>query len=222
MIAEVSQISIPNLEKIINYSNQCKITDDSSEQEAINFMADLTKATKSLDAMKKEKIGPTETLIKELKLIFAKKAEPLDKAVGLIKTKLLAYQQDKIRKQREEAEKKRKEEQERVAKEMEAEKEIAELFGDDAGMKELKKEAEFIEKAAIKSVMVSTRTDKATTSVRKDWTFELEDINLLLKNRPEFVIVDSVALNRAIKSDGERNIPGLKIFQKETINLRIK
>ena len=55
-----------------------------------------------------------------------------------------------------------------------------------------------------------------STSIRKVWTFEVTDISLVPK---EFVTVDKNKVDNLIHT-GTREIPGLRIFQREDLNLR--
>ena len=54
------------------------------------------------------------------------------------------------------------------------------------------------------------------STIQKRWVFEVEDITKV----PElYLVVDSAEVNDAI-ADGERSIPGLKIYQKESLSVR--
>lgn len=57
------------------------------------------------------------------------------------------------------------------------------------------------------------QTSIGMSQMRKVWTFEIEDIS---KVPVQFLQVNTVAVTTAMRA-GERNIPGIKIFQKETM-----
>lgn len=59
--------------------------------------------------------------------------------------------------------------------------------------------------------------DGKLTKIKK-WVWELEDGNLLPR---EYLTIDEKKVNEAIKQ-GIRNIPGIKVFEKEEIAMRVK
>ena len=61
--------------------------------------------------------------------------------------------------------------------------------------------------------IVESKSGESRTS--KKWVFEVEDEKKVPR---EYLVVDAVKVNEAIKN-GERNIAGLKIFQKETLSI---
>ncbi|MCK5614735.1 hypothetical protein KAR91_73415 [Candidatus Pacearchaeota archaeon] len=66
------------------------------------------------------------------------------------------------------------------------------------------------------TVKAPITAEVGSSTISKVWTFEV----ISLKSVPKkFIIVDTVAVNKAIK-DGERKIPGLRIFQKRGVSLR--
>lgn len=66
----------------------------------------------------------------------------------------------------------------------------------------------------------SMKTDQGTAYTRKQWTFDEEVVDLASVPR-EFLKLDEVKVREAIAS-GIREIPGLKIYEKETIITRSK
>ena len=59
-------------------------------------------------------------------------------------------------------------------------------------------------------------TPTGSTTVRKTWTYEVEDYALIPK---AYLMIDDQVINLAIK-DGTRKIKGLKIYQKESLAVR--
>ncbi len=57
------------------------------------------------------------------------------------------------------------------------------------------------------------------STIRKTWAYELVDIVALANARPDLVTVDAAKINAAIRGKGGE-IPGLRIFEKETIAVR--
>ena len=59
----------------------------------------------------------------------------------------------------------------------------------------------------------------AVSTVKKVWAFEVTDIKALANARPDLVMVDTVKINQLIRGVGGE-IPGLRIFQNETMSVR--
>ncbi len=53
------------------------------------------------------------------------------------------------------------------------------------------------------------------TPVRKDWVWEVADNSYDIPRK--YLMLDTVMVNKAVKQGGIREIPGLRIFQKETL-----
>ena len=80
-----------------------------------------------------------------------------------------------------------------------------------------KKEEELKQHTEVQEAPISkTKTESGSTSVRKQWVFEVEDES---KIPQEYFILDESKVRTAIK-DGQRDIPGMKIFPKSVISVR--
>lgn len=64
----------------------------------------------------------------------------------------------------------------------------------------------------------SVRTESGSSSERKNWTYEITDFSTLPDN---FKIENSRIISEAIRN-GERNIPGLRIYQEISLSGRVK
>lgn len=60
------------------------------------------------------------------------------------------------------------------------------------------------------------RGDVSTTTVKKVWTYEVEDENLLPR---EYMKPDETKISKAVR-EGVREIKGVKIYQKESLSIR--
>ena len=108
-----------------------------------------------------------------------------------------------------------KEAAEKKAREDEA---VARKAGDEAAAEKAKEEAEKIANEAIEveAAQSSVRTDAGLVSAKKIWTFEIENEEKIPR---EFLTIDTKKINEAIRS-GDREIAGLKIFQRTSLATR--
>jgi len=139
---------------------------------------------------------PLKEHAKRIEALFKPLSEKLDEADATIRTKVLAY--------RAEAEKKAREEQ---AKLMEQAQE-AQATGDNDSALLLATQA--TELAAPQKTML---LDEGSMQTKKVWDFEVEDHAAIPR---EFFSFDEKKVRLAIRS-GQREIPGLRIFQKEQL-----
>lgn len=182
--------------------------------------ADLAKMLKSL-AKKIEEIRVTKVkpLNDEVKIINEQHKsiiDPLTMAAKTVEGKMLTFQREQERIAREEAEaRKLQQEQERLAA-IEAAKTIDEN-GDSPEI--IVPEVQEVTAIAVPQLTRSLRGSVA--GIRKTWTYEVTDIVALANARPDLVQEISARINAEIKGeDGNRNIPGLKIYQQETMSVR--
>lgn len=68
----------------------------------------------------------------------------------------------------------------------------------------------------VKAEDTAVRANGAVSSIAKRWTYEVEDIS---KVPAQFLEINRGAIQAAVR-DGERNIPGLRIFQAEGLVIR--
>ena len=101
---------------------------------------------------------------------------------------------------------------------LEREKEGAEFFGDDAGAAAIEEQMKEIELPAFGKVYVPAADVEAAKvqGLTKRWKFEVTDINQVPRG---YLQLDEKAVRDAIAA-GARMIPGLKIFQEESISIR--
>lgn len=101
---------------------------------------------------------------------------------------------------------------------LEAEKEIVDMFGSEDDKKELDQKIQTASIPVAKPVTTyngSAGAGKLKGST-KTWTFEIEDASQIPR---EYLMVDETAIRKAINA-GIRELPGVKIFQKEGLSIR--
>lgn len=188
--------------------------------EAMEKGADLAKMLKSL-AKKIEEIRVTKVkpLNDEVKIINEQHKsiiDPLTMAAKTVEGKMLTFQREQERIAREEAEARRlQQEQERIA----AIKAAAIIDENGDSPEIIVPEVQEVTAIAVPQLTRSLRGSVA--GIRKTWTYEVTDIVALANARPDLVQEISARINAEIKGeDGNRNIPGLKIYQQETMSVR--
>ena len=81
---------------------------------------------------------------------------------------------------------------------------------------EAKQEDLILKPVIIEPQRTSVRSTSGTMSAKKIWKFELTDGTQVPR---EFMMVNETAIRRAIM-DGVREIPGVRIYQEESISIR--
>ena len=134
-----------------------------------------------------------------------------------MKRKINAFQIEQERKRREE-EANARAEAGRLRKQQEEEAEKARLkaIKEGATPDEVKDIAPIVEPVMPESKPKVTRTESGSASLRTVWTWEPISFSEV---PDDFKALDTKKINTAVK-DGNRNIPGLRIFEKQTTVLR--
>lgn len=219
------------------------VVDDATEQKAIDFLSAVKSRFSRIEQLRKFFVGPLNDQVKAINNKFKMQLAPLEEMEAQVKKVLTDYMREKERKAYEAAEKARKEreaiEAEEFRKQEEALRKETEAANAALAEKNKKKRAALeaeaekarLERLASQEVLdqqVTTLVEAPAKSVRangglliskKTWTFEVVDEDLLMQKCPNLFILDTKAVNALIQG-GEREIPGLKIFQETSVNLR--
>lgn len=177
---------------------------------------DLTLATDTLGVIAKIKkqleekrtffVKPLNDQVKRINEMFKAWSAPLDRADQIIRGKVLAYRQEQERRRREEEERLRKL----------AEKEHARL------VRQAEKRGETPPPPPPVPVIPQTAKTVAGTvgsvTTRKEWDFEIVDETLIPR---EYLMVNEAKI-RAVVRAGVRNIPGVRIFEREVLAVRAR
>ena len=227
-IEQAEESKVADLSLIGEFVNTHKIVDQKTLLEATEFLAKAKRAVKLYDGKRLDLTRGLKETVKKIEAIFKGKTNPLDEAISKLSTSILNYsrkiQQEADEENRRRAEKERQERIKKAEEEAEAAKLTASIFDEDeeqiAAISEAKVEEVRQTVVEVKEVKLApVRTMSGTSSIRKDWTFEVINIDELAKSRSDLVIENSVAIRQAIR-DGEREIPGLRIYQKEVLSIR--
>jgi len=190
----------------------------------LSHATDLVKAIKDrardIEDERKRLVKPFNDGVDAINGRFKAMRAPLLEAESVLKAKMLTFQQKEAleaeeERKRLEAEQRQREEEARKKQEEENARAVDES-GDELDRAPMPV-AEVIAAAVVSSFKPTTYGQTgATSTVKKVWTGELVDIGQVPK---EYLLLDQVKVNQAIRA-GAREIPGLRIFEKETIAIR--
>ena len=184
---------------VVTRAENFQIISEESASTANKVLHWIAQKKKELEDRRKFFVQPLNDHVKRINAEFKEVTEPLEKADGIIRGKVIEWRakiEMEIQKKNEELRKKAEKEREKQEKKAEAKGEVPPA------------------PTPIPVVELPKSIDGVSTM--KVWTYEILDIG---KVPIDFMVLDSVAVIRAIRQ-GVRDIPGLRIFQKETIQVR--
>lgn len=176
--------------EIVQKAHSLAICDEGSQKLGTDILSFVKKAYRNLETKRKVFTQPILDAKKNIDDEFKAMTIPLKEAEQVIKEKLLSYHQELRQKAEEEAKEKAKKNEE-VAKKL--------------NLPKVETKPEEVPNQAKGTI--------GTSYIQKRWTFELTDKEEVPR---EYLMLDNVSINNAIKA-GVREIPGLRIYQKETI-----
>lgn len=174
----------------------------SEEQKAYDVLRDVATAIKTIEKKRTAITKPINVSLREVNAMFKTLASPFKEADKTIRDKIMVFR----RAEEEKAEAERRAKQEAADREMERRRKIQESHK--------AKGHQITELAEVEVEEVEAEVAESTTTVKR-WTWEVVDLK---KVPDEFFVLDLVAVNKAVK-DGEREIPGLMIYQEEKVRL---
>lgn len=214
-IVEIKK-SISGVEK---EAGEIKIKNADDLNLAVGFLSKVRSYKKRVEEVRLSfTVGLNESL-RNINKEFKKTSKPLDVINTEVSSKISEYREkeaEKIRiKQEKEAEKQRIAfEKEQEAKRKQLEKEREEMT-----KKEMKEKAKEIEQEEFVSTPTIVQDKEigmgeATMKTRKTWDFEIEDETKVPR---KYMKVDEVAIGKAVRSGGIREIKGVRVFKKESL-----
>lgn len=228
-VEQAEESKVADLTMIQEFVKTHKIVDQQSLLDATEFLAKAKRAIKLYDEKRLDLTRGLKATVKKIEEIFKAKTNPLDEAISKLSASILKYnqelQQKRLKEAQENAEREKQERIKKAQEEAEAAKLTASIFGDEEEEEAVAEAEQKVEEAKQEIVKVepvktaAVRTMSGTSTIRKDWTYEVVSLDELAKSRVDLVIENSVAIRQAIRN-GEREIPGLRIYQKETLSVR--
>lgn len=191
-LAEVA----PAASKLLTMAQAFTITDAATALAANEMLVQLKTIDTAIEAKRKSLTKPLKDEAKRIEAQFRPSADAIEKANLLLREKMLAYRQSEESKLAEER------------KALLAKAEEAEKAGDSNAALALAQQAMSVETLDTKAAAAD-----GSVSVRMVWDFEVED---LAKVPPEYFVLDEGRVKAAVRS-GVRDIPGIRIFQKEQL-----
>lgn len=206
---------------------QLNVADRESAIEATAAAKQVKILAKKIEERRKEIVAPLNEEVKSINSLAKQIAEPLLKAEEFIKSQLVAFEREEMKKREEamrlaEIERKRREEEIRL--QAQKEKEDAEFL---AAFDPMQAQRAIINAEASASIAVveSLKAHKAevknieaskVAQTRKHWTFDLIDLDKVPR---EFLVLDEKKVRAAIL-EGRTEIEGLKIYQELKVAIR--
>jgi len=199
--------------ELIEEANQCVAFDDRSLSACVDLCAKIKAHYKNVENERAAIVKPFNDGVKAINARFKQITEPLAMAESVVKKNILAYQAKRDAELKAEAEAKERALKEQMLAAAIAHEETGEEVQAAVAMKN-------IDRVHFKPETVGKgKHTEATSSLRRRWVFEVTDIKALATARPYLVQTNDAAIRAAI-SAGEREIPGLKIYQTTDVAIR--
>lgn len=191
------------------------IEDEATEKKAIEFAKQIAAHEKLCDATRKAVKQPYADAAKIVDAFFGNMADPLKGGRDIVLRKLTVFQAaraEKERREREEAAHKAAQEAAAAAAKVETEADL------DRAIAKEEQAAATVKAAQATTADLSRSRGQfgSVASLRTTMEFTVEDVNSVPR---EFLMVNDAAIRAAIKA-GRREIPGIKIFQKQQTVVR--
>ena len=180
---------------LIAMANAHTVIDQGQADEANEILTKINHGLKQIEEKRKSFTAPLNQSLKEINASFKKMVEPIKYAKESLTTRLMTWrrqEQARINAERDKA-----------VKEEERRRKIQEAHA--AKGHKVKEEITPV----VKPIPFAVND---TTKVQKRWTHEIEDEASVPR---EYLMVNGPAITAAVRA-GVRDIPGVKIYQKET------
>lgn len=226
----MSNITTPNgmqifesvKEHIKSIATKCSdfvIHDLTSLGDAKTLAKDAKKIENLIEDKRKELTQPLLTEQRNIKAFADSLVSELNSSVKGLRQQILDFEMEQERIRREEQarlEKERREKEEELRRQAEElQKKLAEETKIEQNeVSQLEKEIAELDRIKEQAKEVATPISK---NIRMVWDFEITNPNLIPR---EYLVVDEKAIRTSIINNGTREIPGVRIFQKEQLNLR--
>lgn len=196
------------------------VTDAISYDRAVDFLKEVNTKMKDFKAQREKYIKPMKDSIKAIDDKLKEPIKLLEDTEATLREKLNAYLAEVQKQEEERLAIERKQAEDNALKEidsLENMKTQASEF-DDVTQKAIQRTIENKQNRAIEATALQEKINLSTSSasVSTVWDFEVTDKSQLPL---EYLKVDEVAIRNAIRN-GQREIAGVKIFQKPQLSLR--
>lgn len=210
-VANESQL-IASVRQICDAASSVVILSAADMRDASDLVKVIKTRWKEIDEERTGIVKPINDSVKRINDRFREILAPLTDAEAAVKRQMLTFQQEENRK----AEEARREAERKAAEAAEA-AEAEAAASDRAPMPHVPAAPPVA--APLGPPQTIRGSYGSVSSVKKVWSYELVDIAALAAARPDLVTVDAAKVNAEIRGRGG-DIPGLRIFQTETIAVR--
>jgi len=176
---------------------------------ASDFLRNIKDTEKKIEDKRLEFTTPLNQSLKAINVTFKNLTAPLAVAKKIVSDKILSWRSieaEKIRKAEEEA---REAEAEKIRKIQEA------LKAEGDAKKKQEMIEEIVKAEELKPIIKKQETTIGSSQARKIWTYEVVDFS---KVPDKYKEISKTEINASIRA-GERNIDGLRIYQKEILSI---
>jgi len=182
---------------LVDRAEKFEVQTEENYQKGSKVVGYLTTKRKDVDALRRWFTDPLNAVIKEYNAFFKAITEPIKRADTIVREKMLVYHREQERIRAEEARKIEEDNRRRLEK------------------------AKKPERVKVKEAPPPVAKSTGPVTIRKRWTFEVINPKEV---PPKFLLdpvlwIDKVGVQRAVDA-GARNIPGFRIYQKESISSR--
>ena len=185
---------------MVETARSLSVVDETSMEGATALLVFVAGAKKSLEEQRVFLVKPLNDHVKAINAKFKEWIFPLDEADRLVRRKALGYQQ----------------EQETIR--LEALRQAEEARVATLGEPDVEDQEEETLPDLVERPSRTVTSDRGSTSVRKTWAFEVTDEDAVPR---EYLVIDDDVIVIAIRN-GMRTIPGVRIYQKESLSVRAR
>lgn len=196
------------------------ITDAVSYDSAIRFLKEVNTKLKDFKSQREKYIKPMKDSIKAIDEKLKEPIKLLEDTGTTLREKLNSYLSEVRKREEERLILERKKAEEDAIREIDKLEQTKAQAGeyDEVTQKAIQRTIENKQNKAIEATVLNDKINLSTNSasVSMVWDFEVTDKSSLPL---EYLKIDEVAIRNAVRN-GERNIPGVKIYQKPQLSLR--
>ena len=208
-ISVITGASKPLIEEAL----AAKVDDQNALTFAVDMLTEIKNRVKQIEGERTALVKPLNDTVKNLNAKFKNLTQPLEEAESALRSKVLVYQ----RQVEAEARKAAEEERARIQEALRLEAEKAAEQGQQEEAQQLIHAAQVVQVKPEEQGRGGFLGGKS--SIQKRWTYEVTDIAALAASNPHLVEPNSAAIGGLIRG-GVRELPGVRIFQTESLSVR--
>lgn len=181
------------VQELVETGKDFEIQDMESYKKAGDYLKLVKDRIKEIKKQRKSYTKPLDQVKKSIIADVREILEPLKKQESLIKERMKSFWKEEKKKR----DKKQKELEEKAKK-------------------KLKKENKSEVEVEVVNDIKTERGQKSTTTIKEYWTYKIKDVKKIPK---KYLKPDKGKIRKAVNK-GQRKIPGIKIYKKESVSVR--